>query len=73
VDIAAHDREMSAIRRIAQPIKTRRTTMLRKITLAAALAITAITMSLPASARPSDNPYASGYQDHAYGRSGAQW
>ena len=34
--------------------------MLRKITLAAALAITAITMSVPASARPSDYPYSSG-------------
>jgi len=72
-DIAAHDKEMSAIRWIAQSIKTRRTTMLRKITLAAALAITAITMSVPASARPSDYPYASGYQDHAYGRNGAEW
>jgi hypothetical protein len=47
--------------------------MLRKITLAAVLAITAITMSVPASARPGDSPYASGYQDHAYGRNGAEW
>jgi hypothetical protein len=47
--------------------------MLRKITLAAVLAITAVTMSLPASARPGDQPYSSGYQDHAYGRNGAAW
>jgi len=47
--------------------------MLKRITLAAALAFTAITMSLPASARPGDYPYASGYQDHAYGRNGAEW
>jgi hypothetical protein len=47
--------------------------MLKRITLAAALAFTAITMSLPASERPGDYPYASGYQDHAYGRNGAEW
>jgi hypothetical protein len=47
--------------------------MFSKITLALALAITAITMSVPASATPGDYPYASGYQDHAYGRNGAQW
>ena len=44
--------------------------MLRKITLAFALAITAITMSLPASARPSDDPYSPGYEDGAYNRNG---
>jgi hypothetical protein len=47
--------------------------MLSKITLALALAITAITMSVPARALPGDYPYSSGYQDHAYGRNGAQW
>ena len=47
--------------------------MLSKITLAVVLAITAITMSVPASADPGDYPYASGYQDHAYGRHGAEW
>jgi hypothetical protein len=47
--------------------------MLKKITLALMLAITAITMSVPASAQPGDYPYASGYQDHAYGRDGAAW
>jgi hypothetical protein len=47
--------------------------MLKKITLALMLAITAITMSVPASAQPGDAPYASGYQDHAYGRNGAEW
>jgi hypothetical protein len=47
--------------------------MLTKITLALALAVTAVTMSVPASALPSDYPYPSGYQDHAYGRDGAQW
>jgi hypothetical protein len=44
-------------------------TMLSKITLAFALAITAITMSVPASARPSDAPYG-GYEDGAYNRNG---
>jgi hypothetical protein len=52
---------------------TRRKTMLTKITLALALAVTAVTMNVPASALPSDYPYPSGYQDHAYGRDGAQW
>jgi hypothetical protein len=47
--------------------------MLSRITLALALAITAITMSVPASAKPGDAPYASGYQDHAYSRDGAEW
>ncbi len=47
--------------------------MLSKITLALALAITAITMSVPARALPSDYPYAPGYEDHAYGRDGAQF
>jgi len=47
--------------------------MLSKITLALALAITAITMSVPARALSNDYPYSSGYQDHAYGRNGAQW
>ena len=47
--------------------------MFSKITLALALAITAITMSVPASARPGDSPYASAYQDHAYGRNRAEW
>jgi hypothetical protein len=47
--------------------------MLKKITLALMLAITAFTMSVPASAQPSDAPYASGYQDHAYSRNGAEW
>jgi hypothetical protein len=44
--------------------------MLRKITLALALAITAIAMSLPASARPGDDPYSPGYEDGAYNRNG---
>ena len=44
--------------------------MLRKITLALALAITAITMSVPASAKPGDYPYPSGYEDNAYNRNG---
>jgi len=44
-------------------------TMLRKITLAFALAITAITMIVPASARPGDEPYG-GYEDGAYNRNG---
>jgi hypothetical protein len=44
-------------------------TMLRKITLALALAITAITMNIPASARPGDEPYG-GYEDGAYNRNG---
>jgi hypothetical protein len=47
--------------------------MLKKITLALMLAITAITMSVPASAQSGDAPYASGYQDHAYSRNGAEW
>jgi hypothetical protein len=44
--------------------------MLSKITLALALAITAITMSIPARAMPGDYPYASGYEDGAYNRNG---
>ena len=44
--------------------------MLSKITLALALAITAIAMSVPASARPGDDPYSSGYEDGAYNRNG---
>jgi hypothetical protein len=47
----------------------RRMKMLRKITLALALAITAIIMSVPASARPGDGPYG-GYEDGAYNRNG---
>jgi hypothetical protein len=47
----------------------RRISMLRKITLALALAITAITMSIPASARRGDAPYG-GYEDGAYNRNG---
>jgi hypothetical protein len=47
----------------------RRTMMLSKITLALALAITAIAMSVPASARPGDAPYG-GYEDGAYNRNG---
>ena len=47
--------------------------MLTMITLALAWAITAITKSAPASAMPSDYPYPPGYEDHAYGRNGAQW
>ena len=47
--------------------------MLSKITLAIALEITAITMSVPASAHPGDYPYPPSYQDHAYGRHGAEW
>jgi hypothetical protein len=43
--------------------------MLRKITLAVELAITAITTSIPASARPGDEPYG-GYKDGAYNRNG---
>jgi hypothetical protein len=43
--------------------------MLSKITLAFALAITAITMIVPASARPSDAPYG-GYDVSAYNRNG---
>jgi hypothetical protein len=44
--------------------------MLTKITLAFALAITAIATIVPASAAPSDYPYASGYEDMAYNRNG---
>ena len=44
--------------------------MLSRITLALALAITAITMSIPASARPGDYPYAPGYEDGTYNRNG---
>ncbi len=43
--------------------------MLRKIMVALALAITAITISMPASARPDDAPYG-GYEDGAYNRNG---
>jgi hypothetical protein len=45
--------------------------MSRKIILAVALAITAITMSVPASAGPSDYP--AGYRDHTNGRDGGNW
>jgi hypothetical protein len=44
--------------------------MLSRITLALALAITAFTMIVPASAAPGDAPYPSGYQDGAYNRTG---
>jgi hypothetical protein len=44
--------------------------MLSKITLALALAITAVSMIAPASARPNDYPYSPGYEDMAYNRSG---
>ena len=43
--------------------------MLSKITLALALAITAFTMIVPASAGPGDVPY-NGYEDGAYNRNG---
>ena len=44
--------------------------MLSKITLALALAISAFTLHVPASAAPGEEPYASGYQDNAYNRNG---
>jgi hypothetical protein len=44
--------------------------MLSKITLALALAITALTMIVPASAAPGDAPYSPGYEDGAYNRNG---
>jgi hypothetical protein len=46
--------------------------MLSKITLALALAITAITTSIPASAnpKPGNSPYSSGYQDAASNKNG---
>lgn len=44
--------------------------MLSKITLALALAITALTMSVPASAAPGDFPYSPSYEDGAYNRNG---
>ena len=47
--------------------------MLSKVTLALALAITAITMSVPARALPGDYPYSPGYEDSADGRNGAEW
>jgi hypothetical protein len=47
----------------------RRMTMLSRITLVLALAITAITMIVPASARTGDAPYG-GYEDGAYNRNG---
>jgi hypothetical protein len=46
------------------------TTMLTKITLAFALAITAFVTIAPASARPGDFPYSPGYEDMAYNRGG---
>jgi hypothetical protein len=39
--------------------------MFSKTTSALALAITAITMSIPASGRPGDYPYSPGYEDGA--------
>jgi hypothetical protein len=45
-------------------------TMFSRITLALALAISAFTMIVPASAGPGDFPYAAGYQDGAYNRNG---
>jgi hypothetical protein len=59
----------SSPRKPALGFNTRRMTMLRKITLAFALAITAVTMIVPASARPGDAPYG-GYEDGAYNRNG---
>jgi hypothetical protein len=45
--------------------------MMSKIVLAFALAVTAITMSIPASANPKPNEgYSSSYQDAAYNRNG---
>jgi hypothetical protein len=44
--------------------------MIKKIVLALALAATAITTIAPASARPGDAPYSSGYEDEAYNRNG---
>jgi hypothetical protein len=44
--------------------------MIKKLILALALAATAITTSVPASARPGDAPYSSGYEDEAYNRNG---
>jgi hypothetical protein len=44
--------------------------MFSRITLALALAITAFTMIVPASAAPGDFPYAAGYEDGAYNRNG---
>jgi hypothetical protein len=52
----------------------RRKTMISRITLALALAITAFTATagaiFSASARPGEYPYAPGYEDKAYNRDG---
>jgi hypothetical protein len=44
--------------------------MFSRIAIALALAITAFTMIVPASAASGDFPYAAGYQDSAYNRNG---
>jgi hypothetical protein len=44
--------------------------MIKKLVLALALTATAITTIVPASARPGDASYSSGYEDEANNRTG---